>query len=353
MKKCERTSSNNTSQCSGIGGAIERAANFDWQVFFGWEFTKILQVLRLPTHARGLQQRGSQSQSSLMLGSVPESHPAHAVAKRSRVGATKPFSHALHQLYGIWMLLTRPICGQPKKTRILTKKLLTEVWGVHAGSGGQQDPHRTYQPGSGRKEGCTCGPVVPLHTTPCPMHRDRAAWLWAQREDRQTVRTGTRATGQLALAAGDGRRRRGLERQEGWGRRRARGLQEQHWNGARGGLTGGGSMVGVVALGAVGRRRSPAAALGLLEDVQALAQAAERGGRRGFEQQQVLVQAGEGPPVHGDIVESQSCGGEEEVEVQVEVEVEVRVVFISMISHSDLEVNGMYTTQFLTPRFDH
>lgn len=35
--------------------------------------------------------------------------------------------------------------------------------------------------------------------------------------------------------------------------------------------------------------------LGLLEDVQALSQAAECGGRRGFEQQQVLVQTGEGP----------------------------------------------------------
>lgn len=55
-------------------------------------------------------------------------------------------------------------------------------------------------------------------------------------------------------------------------------------------------MLGVVALGDVGRRRSLAVALGLLEDVQALSQAAERGGRRGFEQQQVLVQAGEGAP---------------------------------------------------------
>lgn len=34
-------------------------------------------------------------------------------------------------------------------------------------------------------------------------------------------------------------------------------------------------------------------ALGLLEDVQALSQAAECGGRCGFEQQQVLVQTGE------------------------------------------------------------
>lgn len=35
-------------------------------------------------------------------------------------------------------------------------------------------------------------------------------------------------------------------------------------------------------------------ALGLLQDVQALSQAAERGGRRGFEQQQVLVETGQG-----------------------------------------------------------
>lgn len=53
-------------------------------------------------------------------------------------------------------------------------------------------------------------------------------------------------------------------------------------------------MGGVVALGSLGLRRCLAVALGLLEDVQALSQAAERGGRRGFEQQQVLVQTGEG-----------------------------------------------------------
>lgn len=34
-------------------------------------------------------------------------------------------------------------------------------------------------------------------------------------------------------------------------------------------------------------------ALGLLQDVEALSQAAERGGRRGLEQQQVLVQTGQ------------------------------------------------------------
>lgn len=69
--------------------------------------------------------------------------------------------------------------GEPQypslgKTEDPNKKLLTEVWGVHAGSGEQLDPHRTYQPGSGRKEVCTCGPVVPLHTTPCLMNRYRA-----------------------------------------------------------------------------------------------------------------------------------------------------------------------------------
>lgn len=37
-----------------------------------------------------------------------------------------------------------------------------------------------------------------------------------------------------------------------------------------------------------------AVVLGLLEDVQALAQAAERGSRRGFEQEEVLVQTGDG-----------------------------------------------------------
>lgn len=58
-------------------------------------------------------------------------------------------------------------------------------------------------------------------------------------------------------------------------------------------LTRGGSVGSVVALGGVGLGRSLAVALGPLEDVQALPQAAEGGGRRGFEQQQVLVQTGE------------------------------------------------------------
>lgn len=42
-----------------------------------------------------------------------------------------------------------------------------------------------------------------------------------------------------------------------------------------------------------GLARRLAVALGLLQDVEALAQAAERGGRRGLEQQQVLVQTGQ------------------------------------------------------------
>lgn len=65
-----------------------------------------------------------------------------------------------------------------------------------------------------------------------------------------------------------------------------RGLQQ---SGARGALTGGGA---VVTLGRLRRRRS--LALGLLQDVEALAEAAEGSGRCGFEQQQVLVQAGQG-----------------------------------------------------------
>lgn len=70
---------------------------------------------------------------------------------------------------------TLPVCGETEDPNI--KKVLTEVWGIHAGSGVQLDPHRTYQPGGGRKEVCTCGPVVPLHTTPCLKNRYRAAWL--------------------------------------------------------------------------------------------------------------------------------------------------------------------------------
>lgn len=52
-------------------------------------------------------------------------------------------------------------------------------------------------------------------------------------------------------------------------------------------------MGSVVALRGLGLMWWLAVALGLLEDVQALSQAAECGGGRGFEQQQVLVQTGE------------------------------------------------------------
>lgn len=90
-------------------------------------------------------------------------------------------------------------------------------------------------------------------------------------------------------------RRRGLEGQEGRGRRGGRGLQWRHWNSSRRGrLTRRGPLGRVATLrGVVGRRL--AVALGLLEDVQALSQAAERGSRRGFKEQQVLVQAGQRP----------------------------------------------------------
>lgn len=78
----------------------------------------------------------------------------------------------------------------------------------------------------------------------------------------------------LAAAVGVWKRGRGGQRQEG---------------DARGTLTGGGT-AGVVGLGGLGL----AVGLGLLQDVQALSQAAQGGGRRGFEEQEVLVQAGKG-----------------------------------------------------------
>ncbi len=76
------------------------------------------------------------------------------------------------------------------KTEDPNKKLLTAVWRVHAVSGEQLDLHRTYQPGSVRKEVCTCGLVVPLRTTPCLMNRHKVGWLLVQREDQQIVRCG-------------------------------------------------------------------------------------------------------------------------------------------------------------------
>lgn len=75
-----------------------------------------------------------------------------------------------------------------------------------------------------------------------------------------------------------------------WGGRwRSGGLQEQPWNGEWSRLTGGGSLGCRVAL----RGRGRGLALALLEDVQTFSQAAEGGSRRGFEEQEVLVQTGQ------------------------------------------------------------
>lgn len=76
----------------------------------------------------------------------------------------------------------------------------------------------------------------------------------------------------------------------GGDRWRSGGLQEQPWNGERSRLTGGGSLGCRVAL----RGRGRGLALALLEDVQTFSQAAEGGSRRGFEEQEVLVQTGQG-----------------------------------------------------------
>lgn len=93
----------------------------------------------------------------------------------------------------------------------------------------------------------------------------------------------------MAQAAGAGLWRRGLHRHGGrWG---GRALREQKWKGARGRLTGGRSLGCRMTLR--GRGRCLAVALGLLEDVQAFPQTAEGGSRRGFEQQEVLVQTGQ------------------------------------------------------------
>lgn len=121
--------------------------------------------------------RASQTQSNLMLGSLPKELSCPCSGKAFLCGHNKtiqPTSHSLYQLHQIWMLLM-PVSHYQTfcNTDDPNKNLLTEVWGVHAGSGEQLDPHRTYQPGSGRKEVCTCGPVVPLHTTPCLMNRYR------------------------------------------------------------------------------------------------------------------------------------------------------------------------------------
>lgn len=127
--------------------------------------------------------------------------------------------------------------------------------------------------------------------------RQHSAAFTANAEVDGGHQAGARVTVQLLdlVTAADLWRRR-LEGQEGRGRRGARGargLQWRHWNGSRWGrLTGRGPLGRVTAFRELVCRRL---AVALLEDVQALSQAAERGGRRGFEQQQVLVQAGQRP----------------------------------------------------------
>lgn len=139
-----------------------------------------------------------------MLGSPSDSCPAPCSGKASLCGrkkTIKPTSqpHPLSAEFNLDAAHAGELHNpSPGKTTWLKKKLLTEGLGVHAGSGEQLDPHGTYQPGSGRKEVCTCGLVVPLHTTPCLKNRYRAGWLLAQKEDQQTVRTGWQGS-KLAL----------------------------------------------------------------------------------------------------------------------------------------------------------
>lgn len=152
----------------------------------------------------GGRKRASQTQSNLMLGSQPKSFfffcpcsgKAFLIWRNKTIQPTNQPTNrpASHSLLSAAVHLDAAHAGEPRypslgKTEDPNKKLLTEVWGVHAGNGEQLDPRRTYQPGSGRKEICTCGPVVPLHTTPYLMNRYRAGWLLAQKEDQQTVRT--------------------------------------------------------------------------------------------------------------------------------------------------------------------
>lgn len=107
---------------------------------------------------------------------------------------------------------------------------------------------------------------------------------------KQALASAVRQDKSLAQAAGAGLWRRGLHTQgDGWG---SRALQEQKWKGAHGRLTGGGSLGCRMAL--QGRGRCLAVALGLLEDVQAFPQTAEGGSGCGLEQQEVLVQTGQG-----------------------------------------------------------
>lgn len=156
----------------------------DWQVFVG--FVALLLELTQKQDAFGFaettgarrDQRASQTQSNLMLSSLQElSCPCSANAFFCGHNKTiQPASHPPNQLLIIRMppmLVSHAmlIIEDPNQK---INNLLTEVWWVHAGSREQLDPRGTYQPGSGRKEVCTCGPVVPLHTTPCLMNRYRA-----------------------------------------------------------------------------------------------------------------------------------------------------------------------------------
>lgn len=173
-----------------------------WLAGFWWEFTKkILQVPWLSLRLLKLTWRScsglcsDRSLEGLMLGSPTKYNlaPCSGKAFLRRCNKTNqstsqplPLSAASN--------LDAAHAGEPRypslgKTEYLNKKLLTAVWRVHAGSGEQLALHRTYQPGSVRKEVCTCGPAVPLHTTPCLMNRHKVGWLLVQREDQQTVRS--------------------------------------------------------------------------------------------------------------------------------------------------------------------
>lgn len=104
----------------------------DWQVF-GGSLQKILQVPWLSLWLLKLTWRSCsgfcsyRSLEVLMLGSLPQTNLAHAVAKLSCVGKTKPTnrpaSHSLYQLHQIWML-PMPVSHTTHhwaKPRILTK----------------------------------------------------------------------------------------------------------------------------------------------------------------------------------------------------------------------------------------
>lgn len=81
-----------------------------------------------------------------MLGSLPKSYLAHAVAKLSCVGITKPFnqptdrpaSHSLYQLNQIWMLLKAT--HHSAKPRILTKNSSLRCGGYMPEAGSSWTP---------------------------------------------------------------------------------------------------------------------------------------------------------------------------------------------------------------------